>query len=148
MSVWIGHVWVGGEVSVWTVNQWRKSHREVVFGSVIGVARPVIDWLSWIRRWSGRWSSGWTRRHRREVDRSNGFFLSLSPKAVAFWARSSRWLDRRSRWLDRSSRWQENGSELSFSLCCCAFCVSLLSFSLCCCAFCVTRKWIEVKMRV
>ena len=43
VSVWIGRVWVGGEVSVWTVNRFRKTHRESVFGSVIGVAGPVID---------------------------------------------------------------------------------------------------------
>ena len=48
VSVWIGRVWVGGEVSVWTVNRFQKTHRESVFGSVIGVARPMIDWLSWI----------------------------------------------------------------------------------------------------
>ena len=48
VSVWIGRVWVGGEVSVWTVNRFRKTHREFVFGSVIGLAGPVIDWLSWI----------------------------------------------------------------------------------------------------
>ena len=48
VSVWIERVWVGGEVSVWTVNWFRKTHRESVFGSVIGVAGPVIDWLSWI----------------------------------------------------------------------------------------------------
>ena len=40
VSVWIGRVWVGGEVSVWTVNRFRKTHRESVFGSVIGVAGP------------------------------------------------------------------------------------------------------------
>ena len=49
VSVWIERVWVGGEVSVWTVNRFRKTHHESVFGSVIGVAGPVIDWLSWIR---------------------------------------------------------------------------------------------------
>ena len=48
MSVWIGRVWVGGEVSVWTVNRFRKTHRESMFGSVIGLAGPVIDWLGWI----------------------------------------------------------------------------------------------------
>ena len=40
VSVWIGHVWVGGEVSVWTVNWFQKTHRESVFGSVIEVAGP------------------------------------------------------------------------------------------------------------
>ena len=47
---WTGEVsvWIGGEVSVWTVNRFRKTHRESVFGSVIGVAGPMIDWLSWI----------------------------------------------------------------------------------------------------
>ena len=48
VSVWIRRVWVEGEVSVWTVNRFWKTHRESVFGSVIGVAGPVIDWLSWI----------------------------------------------------------------------------------------------------
>ena len=48
VSVWIGCVWIGGDVSVWTVNRFRKTHRESVFGSVIGVAGPMIDWLSWI----------------------------------------------------------------------------------------------------
>ena len=48
MSVWIGRVWVGGEVSVWTVNRFRKTYCESVFGSVIEVAGPVFDWLSWI----------------------------------------------------------------------------------------------------
>ena len=31
-----------------TVNRFRKTHRESVFGSVIELAGPVIDWLSWI----------------------------------------------------------------------------------------------------
>ena len=48
VSVWIGCVWIGGDVSVWTVNRFRKTHRESVFGSVIGVAGQVINWLSWI----------------------------------------------------------------------------------------------------
>ena len=48
VSVWIGCVWIGGDVSVWTVNRFRKTHRESVFGSVIGVAGLVINWLSWI----------------------------------------------------------------------------------------------------
>ena len=51
VSVWIGRVWVGGEVSVWTVNRFRKTHRESVFGSVIGVAGPVIDWVCGV--WHG-----------------------------------------------------------------------------------------------
>ena len=45
VSVWIGRVWVGGEVSVWTVNRFRKTHRESVFGSVIGVAE--LDRVHW-----------------------------------------------------------------------------------------------------
>ena len=49
MSVWIGRVWVGGEVSVWTVNRFWKTHRESMFGSVIELAGPWIgcvglDW--------------------------------------------------------------------------------------------------------
>ena len=45
VSVWIGRVWVGGEVSVWMVNRFWKTHRESVFGSVIGVAE--LDRVHW-----------------------------------------------------------------------------------------------------
>ena len=42
-------VWVRGEVSVWTVNRFQKTHRKSVFGLVIELVGSVIDWLSWIR---------------------------------------------------------------------------------------------------
>ena len=45
-------MWVGGEVCVdrrcKTVNWFWKTHRESVFGSMIELAEPMIDWLSWI----------------------------------------------------------------------------------------------------
>ena len=111
----------GSEVSVWTVNRFRKTHRESVFGSVIGVAGPVIDWVCGV--WHGdrlaelgvtgvRWIGvgGWIR----------ALVLSLA-----------RWLDWSSRWLDRSSRSFSHslaGLELSFFLSlslCFAFFISL-----------------------
>ena len=47
---WTGEVsvWIGGEVSVWTVNRFQKTHRKSVFGLVIELVGSVIDWLSWI----------------------------------------------------------------------------------------------------
>ena len=56
MSVWIRHVWVGGEVSVWTVNRWRKTHRD----------KWLARWLKWLDRCAFRlagselfrWSDG------------------------------------------------------------------------------------------
>ena len=44
MSVWIERVWVEGEVSVWTVNRFRKTYCESVFGSVIGLAELGVTW--------------------------------------------------------------------------------------------------------